>query len=92
MGFEKALVAVKVIKDRIQYRSQSFLNLARGYFTHDDLLREINWMNVKQLISHDLAVTMFKIRNGLSPSQCNENLQTIGEIHGYQTRSVTSND
>ena len=59
---------------------------------HDDLLRELNWMNVKQLISHDLAVAMFKIRNELSPSQCTENLQTISEIHGYQTRSVTSND
>ena len=31
MGFEKALRAVKVIKDQIQYRSQSLLNLARGY-------------------------------------------------------------
>ena len=33
MGFEKALGAVKVIKDKIQYRSQSLLNSARGYFT-----------------------------------------------------------
>ena len=33
VGFEKALGAVKVIKDQIQYRSQSLLNLARGYFT-----------------------------------------------------------
>ena len=32
MGFEKALGAVKVIKDQIQYRSQRLLNLARGYF------------------------------------------------------------
>ena len=32
VGFEKALGAVKVIKDRIQYRSQSLLNLACGYF------------------------------------------------------------
>ena len=59
---------------------------------HDDLLKELNWMNVKQLIGHDLAVAMFKIRNGLSPSQCIENLQTNSEIHGYQTRSVTSDD
>ena len=28
VGFEKALRAVKVIKDQIQYRSQSLLNLA----------------------------------------------------------------
>ena len=32
VGFEKALGAVKVIKDQIQYRSQSLLNLARDYF------------------------------------------------------------
>ena len=32
VGFEKALGAVKVIKDQIQYRSQSLLNLAHGYF------------------------------------------------------------
>ena len=32
VGFEKALRAVKVIKGQIQYRSQSLLNLARGYF------------------------------------------------------------
>ena len=33
MGFEKALRAVEVIKDQIQYKSQSLLNLARGYFS-----------------------------------------------------------
>ena len=32
VGFEKALGAVKVIKGQIQYRSQTLLNLARGYF------------------------------------------------------------
>ena len=38
VGFEKALGAVKVIKDHIQCRSQSFLNLARGYFNKLDHL------------------------------------------------------
>ena len=38
--FEKALGAVKVIKDQIQYRSQSLLNLARGYFIHQSLLSQ----------------------------------------------------
>ena len=33
VGFEKALRAAEVIKDQIQYRSQSLLNLARGYFS-----------------------------------------------------------
>ena len=34
VGFEKVLGAVKMIKDQIQYRSQSLLNLARGYFSN----------------------------------------------------------
>ena len=38
VGFEKALGAVKVIKDQIQYRSQSLLNLARGYFSEVTLI------------------------------------------------------
>ena len=33
VGSEKALGAVKVIKDQIQYRSQSLINSARGYFS-----------------------------------------------------------
>ena len=33
VGFEKGLGAVEAIKDQIQYRSQSLLNLARGYFS-----------------------------------------------------------
>ena len=33
VGFEKVLGAANVIKDQIQYRSQSLLNLARGYFS-----------------------------------------------------------
>ena len=37
VGFEKALGAVKVIKDQIQYRSQSLLNLARDYFKTDKI-------------------------------------------------------
>ena len=40
VGFEKVLGGVKVIKYQIHYRSQSLLNLARGYFkvgSHDPI-------------------------------------------------------
>ena len=43
VGFEKALGAVKTIKDQIQYRSQSLLNLARGYFTKFHFINFINY-------------------------------------------------
>ena len=39
VGFEKALGAVKVIKDQIQYRSQSLLNLAHGCFSTLNLIK-----------------------------------------------------
>ena len=42
VGFEKALGAVKVIKDQIQYRSQSSLNLTyRDYFFVLNVMTEI---------------------------------------------------
>ena len=40
--FEKALGAVKMIKDQIQYGSQSLFNLARGYFSADRVTRLVN--------------------------------------------------
>ena len=43
--FEKALGAVKMIKDQIQYRSQSLLNLARGYFSADQVTRLVNHLS-----------------------------------------------
>ena len=46
MGFEKALGAVKVIKDQIQYRSQSLLNLARDYFSEELIRQSERWTNL----------------------------------------------
>ena len=46
--FEKALGAVKVIKDQIQYRSQSLLNLARDYFSRHLLLTNLRHEEVEQ--------------------------------------------
>ena len=48
VGFEKALGAVKVIKDQIQYRSRSLLNIARGYFSFDERFYD-NFFSQKKL-------------------------------------------
>ena len=48
VGFEKVLGAVKVIKDQIQYRSQSLLNLARDYFSGLDSARDLIEINLKK--------------------------------------------
>ena len=51
VGFEKALRAVKVIKDQIMYRSHSLLNVAHGYFS--DL-----WLIESRLISYFSVMLM----------------------------------
>ena len=48
VGYEKALRAVKVIKDQIQYRSERLLNLARGYFSYE--LNEFLCLDVGDLL------------------------------------------
>ena len=74
VGFEKALGAVKMIKDQIQYGSQSLLNLARGYFSADRVTRLVNHLfygiiifQTKTTILQDLhnvwyVILMFTIR------------------------------
>ena len=51
VGFEKALGAVKMIKDHIQYRSQSLFNLARDYFSKKRLKTKIINKRNKQEIN-----------------------------------------
>ena len=55
MGFEKALGAVEVIKDQIQYRSQSLLNLARGYFSCSSDNKEKLSKNIRSEYASDFC-------------------------------------
>ena len=52
VGFEKARGAVKVIKDQIQYRSQSLLNLARDYFRHRNSDTRLSTGHINSLFVH----------------------------------------
>ena len=56
VGFEKALRAVKVIKDQIQYRSQSLLNLARGNFTYNEIIFLLQSSFFQDIQIHSLAL------------------------------------
>ena len=49
VGFEKVLRAVKAIKDQIQYRSQSLLNLARDHFSGDACIFLKRGKNIAQI-------------------------------------------
>ena len=51
VGLEKVLGAVKVIKDQFQYRSQSLLNLARGYFSCN-ILHEVCTISFERPVNY----------------------------------------
>ena len=64
MGSEKALGAVKVIKDQIQYRSQSLLNSACGYFRNScDFLNFFAWDIIFGLLFYLKDTNKFFLHN-----------------------------
>ena len=72
VGFEKALGAVKVIKDQIQYRSQSLLNLASGYFNQFKVVGvfRLTWRKTrKRLAVKELVYTGYQTFNLVMSSQ-----------------------
>ena len=72
VGFEKALGAVEVIKNRIQYRSQSLINLARGYFIkYVDTNATLSLLNFAGLISTKFANSYFLLDPSLNRSKQN---------------------
>ena len=53
---------------------------------HDDGLRSLRWLNVKQRLMVNDAVLMHKCLNGLSPSYLSDKFCTRSTIHDRQTR------
>ena len=71
VGFEKAPGPVKVIKDQIQYRSQSLLNLAHDYFNRMEIVHVLfssNTYNMsdtcqKLAFTHPIVVLKSGLKN-----------------------------
>ena len=92
MRFEKALGAVKVIKDQIQYRSQSLFNSSRDYFRSNKTgktlvnsgeMQSSSSGNIKQIHSHFSEVVkqevLMKISFSWFPFQLIERLRNENE-------------
>ena len=57
---------------------------------HQELLNQLGWLNVRQLLSLGLGVAVFKAVNGLIPDQFNESntISKSNTIHSHSTRAV----
>ena len=54
------------------------------------LLRQLNWLNVPQLIDFETASLMYKIENGLVPAHLKQMFVKSEDLHSYDTRSANS--
>ena len=52
------------------------------------LLRQLNWLNVPQLIDFETVSLMYKIENGLVPAHLKQMFVKSEDMHSYDTRSA----
>ena len=57
---------------------------------HAKLLKDLDWLNVRELIEFDTASLMYKIENDLAPTYMKEMFVKTSDLHTYSTRSATS--
>lgn len=55
-----------------------------------DMLELTNLLSIKQNIYYNTMIVMYKIKNNLYPEHILNNLQMVGDIHGYNTRSTSN--
>ena len=57
---------------------------------HAKLLKDLDWLNVRELIEFDTASLMYKIENDLAPTHMKEMFVKTSDLHPYSTKSATS--
>ena len=53
---------------------------------HPVLLKELCWLNVRQLIFIDTAILMYRVANNLAPEPISDMYQLANNVHNYNTR------
>ena len=53
---------------------------------HPVLLKELRWLNVRQLIFIDTAILMYRVANNLVPATISDMYQVANNVHNYNTR------
>ena len=59
---------------------------------HAKLIKELDWLNMRELIEYDTASLVYKIENDLAPTHMKNMFMKSSEVHSYITRSAASSD
>ena len=57
---------------------------------HAKLLKDLDWLNVRERTEFNTASLMYKIENDLAPTHMKEMFVKTSDLHTYSTRSATS--
>ena len=86
----------ETLKDKLQTLQNkaagTIAKLRYDEANHYELLTEFGWLSVRNLISLDTAIFVYKEINNLHPEQADSPFQWLDYLHSYSTRSVSNNN
>ena len=86
----------ETLKDKLQTlqnkAAQTIAKLRYDEANHYELLTEVGWLSVRNLISLDTTIFVHKEINNLHPEQADSPFQWSDYLHSYSTRSVSNNN
>ena len=82
----------EVLKDKLQVqqnRAARIIEMVKYEDAdHEQLLINLAWLSVRNILAYELGVFMFKAVNKLAPEEINNLFMKQYEIHSHGTRSV----
>ena len=86
MGLFHKLQVLQNKVARVIKRSKS------NHTDHSVLLKELRWLNVRQLIFIDTAILMHRVANNLGPETISDMYQVANNVHNYSTRYASDSN
>ena len=84
------------MKDKLQTlqnkAARTIAKLRCDEANHCELLTEFGWLSVRNLISLNTAIFVYKGINNWHPEQADSPFQRLDYVHLYSTRSVSNNN
>ena len=81
-------------KDKLQtLQIKAARIIAKVKFTdgdHPRLLRDLGWLDVRNLLELDMGIFMYKCQNKLMPNPITNLFRTVDSVHSYETRAAES--
>ena len=84
----------ETLLDKLQVLQNKVARVIKGskfeYTNHPFLLKELCWLNVRQLIFIGTVILMYRVANNLAPKTISDMFQVANNVHNYNTRYASN--